>query len=156
MKLFNRIKRGIVNSLAVVCAFFVFYGLVFDIDHIHTNQMYVMTVLAVIGPIFEGLLLGLIKGDSQLIKWIRRVILFIVLVPSFFLLLWYLNCFTVEVIITVIKIGTIPALTMAVVAYVIGDLIERGRLKKINQKLSENVEDIKSEDDIVSKIKYNK
>ena len=145
MKLFNRIKRGIVNSLAVVCVFFVIYGVMFRLDHIHTNVIYVMTALAVIGPLFEGSLFGLIKGDSQLIKWIRRVILFIVLVPSFFLLLWYLKCFTAEVIIRVIKIGTAPAIIMAVIAYVIGDLIERGRLKKINQKLSENIVDIKSE-----------
>ncbi|MBR6651132.1 MAG: hypothetical protein IKL36_06955 [Clostridia bacterium] len=150
MKLFNRIMRGIINSLAVVCVFFIIYGLVFKLDHIRTNEIYVMTAIAVIGPIFEGFLLGVIKGDSQLIKWIRRGILFIVLIPSFILLLWYLNCFTAEVIIMAIKNGIIPALTMAVIVYIIDDIIERKRLKKINKKLSENVEDTNSGDYTIS------
>ena len=143
-KKFKNMLISLAGGLAVINLFYTFYALV-QKEALEINFLYAMDLVVIVSSVIAVLLLK--QGVAPLEKWIRRGVIMLslcIITPLSFLLCGCLerSCgHTDYSLIFKIFFACTPAvICYSVFAFLIGDMLEKKHLEKINKKFSETSE----------------
>ena len=143
-KKFKNTLLSLAGGLSVINLFYTMAALIGK-EALEVNFLYAMDLVAIVFSVTAALLLK--EGIAPLEKWIRRGALMLsacIITPLSFLLCGCLerSCgHTDYTLVFKIFITCTPAVIFySVIAFIVGDRLEKKHLEKINKKLSENIE----------------